>query len=191
MSTFRWNGCYLKYIILLTALCFSSFGCAKKPPSEKVAVKINDYSLSVGEFNELFSESKVSEDTPKMRGLFVENLISRKLLLQEAQKEGLDKEKDFLKAIEKFWEQSLLTIIVDKKIKESSGDLTVSEQEIQDYYNNWIKLNPDEAKPLDEMRNAMRMLILRRKQALVLNSWIGTLRKDANIKVDKKAVGIE
>ncbi len=191
MCVFRWSKLYLKYIIFLTVLCFLGFGCAKKPPSEKVALRINDYTLSTGEFNELFSESRISEDTREIRGLFVENLINRKLLLQEAQRQGLDKEKDFLKSIENFWEQSLLTITVDKKIKEVTDNITVNEQEIQDHYNDWAKANPDEEKPLDEMRDALKLQILRQKQALVLNSWIERLRKDANIKVDKEAIGIE
>ncbi|KPK39386.1 MAG: hypothetical protein AMJ78_08600 [Omnitrophica WOR_2 bacterium SM23_29] len=191
MYTFRRNRVSLKYIFIVIAICVIGFGCAKKPPSEEIAIKIDDYTLTAGEFNELFSELKISEDTPKTRKIFVENLINRKLLLQEAQREGLDKEKDFLKAIENFWEQSLLTIIVDKKVKEVSGDITVSEQEIQDSYNNWVKANPDEQKPFDEVRDVIRFQLLRQKQASALNSWIETLRKNANVKVNKKAVGIE
>jgi len=191
MHTFRRNRVSLKYIFIVIAICVIGFGCAKRPPSEEIAIRINDYTLTAGEFNELFSELKISEDTPKARNIFVENLINRKLLLQEAQREGLDKEKDFLKAIENFWEQSLLTIIVDKKVKEVSGDITVSEQEIQDSYNNWIKANPDEQRPFDEVRDVIRFQLLRQKQSSALNSWIEKLRNNANIKVNKKAVGIE
>ena len=191
MSTFRWNRCYLKYIILLTLLCFVCSGCAEKMPSEKIAITINNYSISAAEFNKLFSEVKISEDTPKAREAFLENLINRKLMLQEAQRQQLDRKGYFLKAIERFWEQSLLSIVIDKKIKEISKGITVSEEEIQNYYNAWIKANPDEQKTLDELSETIKWQILRQKQAVVLNSWVKTLKDKANVKIDKKAIGIE
>lgn len=192
MHIYRKNGYSLKYISLAALLCLICFGCAKKAPLEKMAIRINDYSLSSGEFNELLSELGTTEDTPEMSEVFLENLINRKLLLQEAQKEGLDKEDDFLKAIENFWEQSLLTIIIDKKVKEVSGSIGVSEQEIQDYYDDRVKQNPDAQQPFDDgAREAIRLQILRQKETEVLDSWVNRLRDNAKIVIDKKALGIE
>ena len=55
-------------------------------------------------------------DTAESRQNFLSALIDRKLLLQYAQKEGFDKETSFLQTIERFWEQSLLKIVLDKKM---------------------------------------------------------------------------
>ena len=185
------NTIYFKYLLLIISLSLIGFACAKKPPSEKIAIKISNYTLTAGEFNELFSELNVPEDTPKTREAFLGNLITRKLLLQEAQRLELDKEKDFLRSIENFWEQSLLKIIIDRKTKEIAGDITVTEQEIEDYYNRWARENPDNPKTIDELRDIIRWQLLREKEKLAINSWIEVLKNSTDIKTDKKAIGIE
>ena len=69
--------------------------------------------------------------------------------------------------------------------------VSVSEREVEDYYDTWIKENPAEKRTLDEMRDIMAPYLLKRKQALAFNSWVESLRKDADIRIDKKALGIE
>ena len=182
---------YSAYIVLVALLSLISVGCAKKPPSEERTIRIDDYSLSRGEFDELFTELDVPEDTPEVRETFLENLIIRKVLLQEAQREGLDREKDFLKSVENFWEQALLKIVIDKKIKEISTTISVTDQEIQDYYNQWIQENPESPKTLDEVCDIIKWQLLRKKQEEAFNSWIEKLKDATSIKIDKKALGLE
>jgi len=181
---------YFKPVLAIVVVCLIFSGCAKKP-SSKTAVKINDYSLTVEEFNEQFAELRIAEDTKQARGNFVNKLITRKLLLQEAQKDGLDKQKDFLKSIENFWEQSLLKIVVDKKIREVSGNITVTEQEVQDYYKVWSQQNLENLKTIDEVRAGIEKILLKQKQSLAVNSWVEELKKGASIDIDKKAIGVE
>jgi len=50
-------------------------GCSKLN-QEKIAIKVDDYTLTIDEFNELFNELNLTEDTPQMRKLFIENLIN-------------------------------------------------------------------------------------------------------------------
>ena len=180
-----------RYILLVILISFLALGCAKKPLSEAAAVRVNDYSLTASEFNELFLEVKVQEDTSLARQKFLGNLIMRKLLLQEAQREGLDKQKDFLKSIENFWEQSLLKIVIDRKVKEVSKDITVTDKELEDYYNKWLKDNPGTTKTFDEIRKTIKLPLLRKKQTMAVNTWIDSLKSKANIAVDKKAIGIK
>ena len=70
--------------------------------------------------------------------MFLDNLITRKLILQEAQKMGLDRKKEFLKAIENFWEKSLLKIMVDEKTDEIFTDITVTDEEVEESYAKWV-----------------------------------------------------
>ncbi|MDB4349536.1 SurA N-terminal domain-containing protein [Omnitrophica bacterium] len=181
---------YSKYILLMIPFIFLSLSCAKKPPSEKIAVRISDYSITAGEFNELFSDVS-AEDTPEARDAFLDNLITRKLLLKEAQKMGLDREKDFLKSIESFWEQSLLKIVIDKKISDVSQTISISNQEVEEYYRNWARENPDNIKTLDEMRDIMRWQLSNKKRGTALGSWVEELKDEASIEIDKKAIGIK
>jgi len=180
---------YLSIFIIIAILLFN-FGCAKKTPSENIAIKINDYTLTADEFNELFTELKI-QDTPEARKNFLNNLIIQKLILQEAQKEGLDKKKDFLKAIENFWQQSLLKIAIDEKVKEASGSMQITEQEIENNYKRWKKANPDNPKTLAELHDFIKWQLLRSKQNTVLNTWVEELRRESDINIDRNAIGVE
>ena len=171
------------------ALC--SISCAKKPPSEQVVVEVNNYTLTTEEFNKLFSDANISGDTKKSRKEFLNNLVIRKLILQEAEHEGLNKKKEFLKSIEEFWEESLLRNVIDKKTLEIYSTITVTEEEIQDAFNKWVDQNPENTKTVDEMRDFIHEQLLRVKQSLAFNAWIQDLKSEAEITIDKKAIGIE
>lgn len=189
MNTRR--GIYFGYIFLLVFVLLTAVSCAKRSPGKETAFTINDYVLTVEEFNELFAELELPEDTPQARRDFLENLIKQKLLLQEAQRQGLDKQSDFLKSIERFWQQSLLKLIIDKKAKETAGRAAVTEQEVRDYYERWSRENPESAKTYEELSGVIRQQLLNMKQLLIINSWIDDMKKSAKIKVDKKVLGIE
>ena len=45
-------------------------------------------------------------------------MINQKLIILAAEKEGLDKNKEFLKMVENFWQQSLLTMAMQDKTQE-------------------------------------------------------------------------
>ena len=182
---------YMVYILVIMVIVTSSVSCGKKQPAEEVAIRINNYSMSVEEFNAVFSEVGSFEDTPKARQDFLDNMITRKLILQNAERTGLDKEKDFLKSIENFWQQSLLKITVDRKMKKIERNLLVTEEEVKEAYTRWSKENPGQKKSLQEMHEIIEGQLLRLKQSLALSAWIKDLRDNAHINIDKKALRIE
>lgn len=165
-------------------------GCGKKP-AETAAIQINNFSMTAEEFKKAFSEYKLGEDTPENRADFLNNLITRKVLLQEAQRMGLDTKPDFLKSIENFWEQSLLKSVIDAKMKGFTAESAVSDQEIQDYYAQWIKENPGEQKPLLEVRDLISWRMRAAKESKALEVWTDQLIQKAKIKTDKHALGLE
>lgn len=146
------SGC----AFLLLVLALFTGGCGPQSATDKeVVVRINDYAVTRGEFDGEYQDSVYgATDTPEARQKFLNALIDRKLILQYAQKEGFDKEPQFLKAIEKFWEQSLLKVALDRKTIEitakTSGD-------------NWEVQRAEETKKM--------------------NDWMSELRKTARITV--------
>ena len=48
-------------------------------------------------------------------------MINQKLILLDAEKRGLDKNKEFLKMVENFWQQSLLTMAMQEKAKDGGN----------------------------------------------------------------------
>jgi len=172
-----------KIFVLLSILIFIA-GCNRAPKDKQNLAKINNYEISIDEFNRDFKDSSYARnDTPDSRRDFLNNLINRKLILQDAQKKGLDKDRDFLKMIENFWEQSLLKLAIDKKTKEVSGEASVSDSEIEDAYKNLVKEDKTD-KTYDQMYQQIKWELTRAKQTQLLNDWIDQLHKKAQIQVD-------
>jgi peptidyl-prolyl cis-trans isomerase C len=128
-----------RYLIIILAVLMIA-GCKCQAKDKQVLARINNYEITKQEFEEEFKNSGFSvSDTEESRKSFLDNLINRKLVLQEAQRQGLDKEKDFLKSIERFWEQSLLKVMLDKKSKDISMLKDAGKKEVEDAYDGWIE----------------------------------------------------
>lgn len=174
-----------KYLLLLLAFIFLN-GCCQAPSGEKMSdayVTINNYSISRDEFEKEFKESTYGNiDTPQSRKDFLESLINRKLILQYAQNEGLDKEKGFLKMIEKFWEQSLLKVALEKKTDEISGQYTVTDDEVKKVYDDMLKEGKAEG-PYETVSERIKWQIVRSKENKLMNDWIAQMREKAKITI--------
>ena len=177
--------------LLLAALLPSLVSCAKKPDADKPAVTINRYTLTAGEFEELYRQYGPEADTAQNRDDFLNNLVTRKILLQEAQRRQLDTQKVFLRSVESFWEQSLLRLVVDQKMKETTDVVTVTDQEIDAYYKRWILEDPDLGKTPAEAHDLVLWRIRQEKEALRMKQWIDDLVRGANVHIDRKAVKAE
>lgn len=176
---------FICVVILLFLLC----GCIRKK-GEKIAIKINNFKMTTEEFAEEFKEAGAGLLGPaNQKEAFLENLINRKLILQEAERLGLNRDKVFLKSIERFYEQTLLKSVLDKKSNEFISKVQVSEKEIEDFYNE-LKEKGLIDKPLSEVYKEIRWQVLRQKQSQAFNNWIEGLKEKAKIEIDKKALGI-
>ena len=154
------------FLFLIGAL-LSVSGCGPRSgsdesPGDSPVVTVNNYTITKDEFESEFKNSSfASVDTPESRQNFLNTLVDRKLLLQYAQPEGLDKEQAFLKTIEKFWEQSLLKVALDRKTREM-------ESQSQEEALNW------------EDKIAL--------EAKMMNDWMNELRKNARIVIKDAAL---
>lgn len=128
-------------IVLLFGLIaiLSIAGCARKKGPERIVATINDYNMTVDDFNyeskEVLRTGRLIGGVPITKEDILDALITKELLLQEAQKENLDKDRDFMKTIELYWEQTLLKNLLTKKSREIERKITVYKGEILDYYN--------------------------------------------------------
>lgn len=177
-----------KYICILCLLII--FGCAQRD-KEKPAIRINKFKMTAREFEEEFKEAGAGVlGSANQKEAFLENLINRKLILQEAERLGLNRDREFLKAIERFYEQTLLKTVLDKKSNEFASKIQVSEKEIEEYYNE-LKDKGLIEKPLSEVYKEIRWQVLRQKQNQAFYGWVESLKEKAKIEIDKKALGIE
>ena len=131
-----------KYVFLMTMVFILAVltGCAEKQPSEKVVAVINDYKMTGEDFNyeskEILHVGKLIGDIPVTREDILDALIIKEILLQEAQRKDLDKDKDFLRSIELHWEQTLIRNLLTKKSREIEKAVAVYEDEVVAYYDN-------------------------------------------------------
>jgi len=113
--------------------------CARKKKSEEIVAVVNDYKMTVEDFNyeskDVLRMGIIVGDMPAIKDDILDALIVKELLIQEAQKRNLDKDRNFMKTIELYWEQTLIKNLLTKKSREIERTTTVYEDEILDYYN--------------------------------------------------------
>jgi len=121
---------------VLLALLLATSACSDKPadPSKALAV-INGKEITVGEFDLRWSQmpesARKSYDSPEGRKKFLEELITRELLLQEAKKRGLDRDRALVERVERFKERSILDNLMKEEV---DSRVTVTQEEIKNFY---------------------------------------------------------
>ena len=111
-----------RMLLCLTLLALA--GCGNSPPSssDDAVAKVGNYVITRQEFEEAYKDSGYGElGTLASRKTFLNNMINQKLILLDAEKKGLDKNKEFLKMVENFWQQSLLTMAMQEKVREGGN----------------------------------------------------------------------
>jgi hypothetical protein len=172
---------YLLSLLLLISVLIS--GCDKTCKNNQAMAKVNNYKISRDKFEAEFKDSRYSlNDNLASRKEFLDNLIDRKLILQEAERKGLDRDPAFLAAIERFWEQSLLKVALDKKMKEIMRSASVTDQEIRLRYDLLVKEAKTE-KTYEQMRGQLKHEILKSKATQSIGEWVAGLRKNAIIDI--------
>lgn len=129
--------CARMWLILLMVMTgFIVSGCdrAEKTSNGKdVIAKINSYTMTVED---------LLDAAPRAMGRtkeeILDELITKNVLIQEAQKENFDKDKAFMKEIERYWEQALLKLVIKKKMAEFAGTIDDGEK-IDEVMEKWVR----------------------------------------------------
>jgi len=164
-------------------------GCSaeKTGPDNKVVAQINKYKMTEEDLKYEFKNAPYDEvellKTENGRKKYLSGLIEKEVLLQEAQRQGIDREKDFMKSIENYWEQALLRILIERKSKEISSLTHVYGNEIEEYYK-----NSGENLPFSKVKNEIIGIIKQKKETDAMNAWIDELKSNSYIRVDEKVL---
>ena len=177
--------------VFLGILLFSLFltGCSSgnNNAENKIVAQINKYKMTMDDLRYEFKNAPYDEEaflkTENGRKKYLNGLIEKEILLQEAQRHGIDREKDFMKSIENYWEQALLRILLERRSKEIAGLVNVYDNEIEEYYK-----NSGEDQPLSKVKNEIRDIIKQKKQTDAMDTWIDELKKRSYIKVNEEVL---
>ena len=193
---------YKKVFYYTIALAIAATVCAgcgsnagpqrEKAKKSRLLAVVNNYKMSVGDFYQdvrpILKNKLLTEDPSKEKSQILEELIQKEILIQEAQRLNLDKEKDFMREIEQYWKQALIKSLILKKQKEFARQTQVFDSEIKDEYELMKREASGEIKPFEELAPGIRNAILSKKVGEKIDNWISELRKAAAVKVYDEAL---
>lgn len=106
-----------QYIIGTALLALALTSCQKKATGQTVAV-VNGEEITASELNsELASEqSAAGADNKQARNAALENLISRKLLVQQARADGIDKSPEYLTQLRRGTDELLINMLISRRV---------------------------------------------------------------------------
>ncbi len=174
--------------LLFLFLSMNLFCCSQeKTKNGKQLAEINDFKLSLSEFqNQLAAELELDKDfklTKEAKKSFLEEIIRKELLIQEAQRLKLDKKEKFIRALERYWESTLIRDLMEIKGKEISRTILVSQEEIRTHYDT-MKKRVKKLPPQQEVEEEITDDLKEKKKTRMLREWINDLRKGAKIEID-------
>lgn len=165
-----------------------SLSCSKREEPKEIVAQINDYYMSVEDFTEnlkvftVYRAASVRTLEDKMS--ILDDLITKEILLQEAQTLNLHKDKRFIRTIENYWKQTLLKVLIEKKANEISDSVHIYDDEIMVYYEKLRSKNPN-IMSLSEIKQDIRRTLRREKETALMQRWVSDLKEKASIKINK------
>jgi hypothetical protein len=120
---------------------------------------------------------------------WLSRLIEREILVQEAQRLGIDRDPAFMGTIERFWKEALIKLLLERKGREIAGQTRVYEPEIEAAYKQLApqaSAAPPESLPA--LREDLSRRILQDKEAEAMENWVAQLRQRAHVVIDQEAV---
>ncbi|MDD5014382.1 MAG: peptidyl-prolyl cis-trans isomerase [Atribacterota bacterium] len=100
-------------------------------PPETILASFGEYTITLGELNQLWEQVPEDYKLQLDKSTVLDQMISEKLLIQEAINMGLEKDKNVLEQIKKMTEQILVQILIEREILDK---VDVNDEEASEYY---------------------------------------------------------
>jgi len=174
----------------LFIVCFSILCCAQEKIEEnKALAKINDYVLTLDEFQvQLAQELQLDKEfklTKEAKNEFLDQLITKEILIQEAKRRKLDRKEKFIRAIERYWESTLIRDLMEMEGQKIEKRTVVSQEEIEMRYEEMKNLDENQP-PLESIRQKISEKIMEDKKSRMLEEWVNHLKKKAKIEINQE-----
>jgi len=178
----------MKKTIFICCICciFLLPACAKKDPP---AVKIGKIEVTQEEFERAFQDSRYPAQM-EGRKAFLKNFVRKKIILHEAERQGLDKDPAFLRDIQIYWEQGLLKEMLSRQSAQMTEQIAVSDQEIQSYYDQ-NKKGLFLRQKLSDVRGQIKWLLFQQKQKEAMTAWVDSLEDEVEVEINPDLVGLQ
>ena len=155
----------IRIFVSMAILLIFLTGCGRgeKARDKTIIARIDNYEMTADDFKSevdiTMGNKPLPADPAKAREELLDELITKKVLLAEAQKQNFDKDRAFMKEIERYWEQALLKILYKKKSAELLENVRADDREPEDVRN--VKLRDAIDAWIDGLRSRARIKIYR------------------------------
>lgn len=177
-------------IISVHVFIWSLLGCADDhSDNQRVLARINDYELSLNEFDrQLSAEIEMDPElklTYEAKKTFLEQLIRKELMIQEAMRLKLDREEKFVKAIERYWQSTLIRDLMLQRGEDINQTTYISQEEFEARY---LKMKEEEETDLvlEKVKDQIIAVLKEEKKTKKLQEWVNDLLKNATIEIDQE-----
>jgi len=100
-------------------------------PPETILASFSGQTITLGEFNQLWEEVPEDYKLQLDKSMVLDQMISEKMLIQEAKNIGLEKDNDVLEQIKKMTEQILVQVLIEREILDK---IKINDEEVLEYY---------------------------------------------------------
>lgn len=100
-------------------------------PPETILASFSGQTITLDEFNQLWEEVPADYKLQLDKSMVLDQMISEKLLIQEAKNIGLEEDNDVLEQIKKMTKQILVQVLIEKEILDK---IKVNDEEVSEYY---------------------------------------------------------
>jgi peptidyl-prolyl cis-trans isomerase C len=157
-------------LFVIPVVCLALAACAQKPSGEagkeakprgQVLAEVNGVAITTDQFQKevenLPPYLKPMTETAEGKKELLDTIVIREIILQQAQKDGLDKSQAVADKLEEMKKRVVVEAFLKKKVEEHAA---VSDEEMQKFYDQ----NKDKFKAGDEVR-ASHILVKTEKEA--------------------------
>jgi peptidyl-prolyl cis-trans isomerase C len=194
--------------LFILALAITISGCNKGGQEGAVLAKVNRGAITVSDFKKQIEElapqmQQAVVSDPKARRDFLDDLIGIELVIQEAKRQGLDKDADYKKRQEQLKKElerrvqeeaknELFNSLLKKELGDKMSKVTPpTDQEVQDYFNqNKDKIFAAAGKQIKfkDIEPQLKLRMTQEKRREVYVAYAKGLKAKAKISVDDKAM---
>lgn len=145
---------YITYMIVFLTLSLAILGYGlmsmSKKPSGNWVIKVNDRAITKEEFEKAFKRYASLHGGIDKKA-FIEETITKELLIQEAKKRGIDTEDPFVYSMQNYYEQTLIKNLLQSVMSEIKF---TDEEKKQEEMEKWLKELRDKAsiKIMDDIK---------------------------------------
>lgn len=186
------------FILLVVFMFFASCGKSKEVPTqkaEKYLAKVNNVAIT-----EEDARNELNALPPQIRGVFIakggmegfiEELITKELLYQEAKKKRIERSEEFKKKFDSMRKIMMIEVLLDEMVDKK---VNVSEKDAKDFYEknkaNFVITDGKRKHVVefDKIKDLLKDKLKAQKQREVFQSYISALKNTSIIELNNREI---